>query len=347
MAKRENDFFLENLSILMRSSLPVREAIATLKEEIHGKKMLKAITLIENEIDSGSTMSKALQKSGLLAERYISLLRLGEETGELQKQMSLVVADQKKEAALHSKIRGALIYPAIVLLITIAVGIFTMWFIFPRLTSVFSQSGGKLPFTTQVIINIGHFFTSYGIIVVPLGTAISAALIYFLFIYPKTRRIGETMLIRLSITRTIIQDVELAHFGYVMGSLLRAGISLPQALLSMQDSTSFVLYKHFYGTLYTQVTEGSSLYKAISTYSGFQHLMPSYIARLISAGEMSGSLSDTLSDIGGVYEEKTDNMAQNLSVLLEPIIIVVVGVLVAFLAIAIISPIYGLTNQIN
>src|ERR1700733_8247616 len=121
MAKNENDFFLENLSILMRSALPVREAVSTLKEEIRGKRMLKAITLIENEIDAGTKMSTALQKSGLLAERYISLLRLGEETGELQKQMALVVQDQKKERTLHSKIRGALIYPAIVLLITIGV----------------------------------------------------------------------------------------------------------------------------------------------------------------------------------------------------------------------------------
>lgn len=346
MAK-ESDFFLENLSILMRSALPVREAVSTLKEEIHGKKMLRAITVIENEIDAGAKISNALEKSGLLAERYVSLLRLGEETGELQKQMALVVAEQKKEQALHSKIRGALIYPGVILVVAIFVGVFTMWYIFPKLTSVFAQSGGQLPFTTRVIIGIGDFLTNWGVIAVPLTTTLVAAIIYYGFIYKKTRAVGETLLLRISATRTVIEDIELARFGYVMGSLLHAGISLPQALLSMQDSTSFVLYKKFYAQLYQQVTEGSSLYKAISSYPNFQRFIPSYLARLISAGEMSGSLSDTLTEIGAMFEVKTDNLAQNLSVLLEPIIIVVVGVIVAFLAIAIISPIYGLTTQIK
>jgi len=346
MAK-EKEFFLENLSILMRSALPVREAVSTLKDEIKSKKMLKAIGIIENEIDAGAKISTALGKSGLLAERYVTLLRLGEETGELQKQMGLVVEEQKKEQALHSKIRGALLYPSIVFVIAIFVGIFMMWYIFPKLTAVFQQGGGELPLSTRAIIAVGDFFTHWGIIVVPLATAGIAALIYVLFFHPKTRAIGESLLIRTPITRTIIEDIELARFGYVMGSLLHAGISLPQALLSMQESTSFVLYKKFYGTLYQQVTEGSSLYKAITSQPNFQHFVPSYIARLLSAGEMSGSLSDTLMDVGNMFERKTDNLAQTLSVLLEPVIIVFVGLVVAFLAIAIISPIYGLTTQIK
>ncbi len=346
MAK-ENDFFLENLSLLMHSALPVREAVSTLKEEIHGKKMLKAITIIETEIDAGSKISTALGKSGLLSERFVSLLRLGEETGELEKQLTLVVDEQKKEKRLTSKVRGALIYPAIVLTITAFVGVFMMWYVFPRLTSVFASSGGQLPFSTRMIIGIGNFLVSYGIIAVPLGTAAIVAAIYFLFIYKNTRFIGETVLLHVSISRTLVQDIELARFGYVMGSLLKAGITLPQALASMHDSTSFQLYKKFYSKILQDVTEGTSLYKSIEKYPGAHTYIPSYLARLISAGEMSGSLSDTLLNIGATYEEKTENMAQNLSVLLEPIIMVVVGIIVAFLAIAIISPIYGLTNQIK
>ena len=346
MAK-ENDFFLENLSLLMHSALPIREAVATLKEEIHGKKMLKAITIIESEIDSGSKISTALGKSGLLSERFVSLLRLGEETGELEKQLTLVVEEQKKEHRLTAKVRGALIYPAIVITITIFVGVFMMWYVFPRLTSVFASSGNELPLSTRGIIAIGNFFSQYGMVVVPLGTVAAVASIYLLFFYKHTRFIGETMLLHVSISRTLVQDIELARFGYVMGSLLHAGISLPQALTSMQDSTSFQLYKRFYAAVLQDVTEGISLYKSIVKYPGSHTYVPSYIARLVSAGELSGSLADTLLTIGATYEEKTENMAQNLSVLLEPIIMVVVGLIVAFLAIAIISPIYGLTNQIN
>jgi type IV pilus assembly protein PilC len=346
MAK-ESDFFLENLAILMRSALPVREAVSTLKEEIKSRKMLRAITTIENEIEGGSKISTALAKSGLLAARFVTLLRLGEETGELQKQMALVVEEQKKERALHAKIRGALVYPGVVFTIAIFVGIFSMWYIFPKLTSVFSQGGGKLPFTTQMILAIGTFLTNYGIIVVPLGTLIAATVLYLLFFYRHTRAVGETMLLSFSPTRAIVQDMELARFGYVMGSLLHAGISLPQALLSMQESTTFVLYQKFYAELYRKVTEGSALHKAMTSTKGFERFIPSYMARLIGAGEGSGSLSDTLTEIGAMFEVKADNLAQNLSTLLEPIIIVGVGLMVGFLAISIISPIYALTNQIN
>lgn len=347
MSSKESDFFLQNLNLLMRSSLPVREAVSTLKEELKSKQMLKAVTIIESEIDAGSKISIALGKSGLLSERYIALLRLGEETGELQKQLALVVEEQKKEKALQGKIRGALIYPGMVLGITILVGIFTMWFIFPKLTSVFSTSGNKLPLSTQIIINIGNFFTSYGIVAVPLGLLVFGVSVYFLFIYKQTRVIGETLLMHFSIAQTIVVDIELSRFGYILGSLLKAGITLPQALLSIQDSTSFVLYRKFYATILQDISEGNSLYKSITKNPHYQLYIPSYIARLISAGELSGSLSETLIDIGAMYETKTDNLAQNLSIMLEPIIIVVVGGIVAFLAIAIISPIYGLTQQIN
>lgn len=347
MSAKESEFFLQNLNLLMRSALPVREAIETLKTEIRSKKMIKAITIIESEIDTGSKISTALGKSGLLSERFVSLLRLGEETGELQKQLALIVEEQKKEQKLKSKIRGALMYPGIVLSVAILMGIFTMWYIFPKLTSVFVKSGAELPMTTKVLISVGEFLSVYGLIVIPLIFLILVGSTYLIFIYKKTRWIGETMLLRIPATRGIVEDMELARFGYIMGSLLKAGVSLPQALKSMEDSTSFVLYKRFYAALGTQVTEGHSLYNSMNNYPHSERFFPSYLSRLLSAGEMSGSLSETLLDIGSMYEAKTENLAQTLSVMLEPIIMVVVGLFVAFLAIAIIAPVYGITGAIK
>ncbi len=346
MAK-EYDFFLENLSMLLRSSLPIREAIATLKQEVHGKQLLKKITIVENEIESGSRLSTALKKSGLLAERFIDLLQLGEETGELQKQFKLIIEEKRKEDKMSSKIKGALIYPAIVLIIALSVGIFSMWYIFPKITAVFTSAGGTLPASTRAIIAIGNFFTSYGVVFVPILFVAIASIIYFLFLYKNTRFIGETLLLKFPISKTIIQEMELARFGYITGSLLHAGITLPQVFKSMIGSTRFVLYKGFYSTILQDVVDGNSLYKSIRKYPHYQTFIPSYIAQLIYAGELSGSLSETMLDIGATYEAKSEELAQNLSILLEPIIIVVVGIFVAFLAMAIISPIYGLTQQIN
>lgn len=343
----EKDFFLENFSLLLRAAMPVTEALDSLKQEIRSGEMRKTISVIEEEIASGSNISSALDKSALLSKRYIALLRIGEETGRFSDQLALIIASKKKEKLFQGKILNALIYPAFVLGVTFIVSIAVMWYVFPKLIPIFQSAGGTLPITTQAIIAIGNFFTSYGLVAVPAFLILVGIAFFFLFIFHKTRFTGEVLLLHTPVAKTIIQDIELARFGYGMGTLLRAGVPLPQALESMRDSTTFILYTRFYAGVLARIDEGNSLYKSISGYPGYTAYMPSYIARLLLAGELSGSLSDTLIRVSEEYDQKVEGLTQNLSALLEPVIIVTVGLIVAVIALGVISPIYGLANQIQ
>jgi type IV pilus assembly protein PilC len=342
----EKDFFLENFSLLLRSGMPVTEALGSLKEEIHSSQMRKAVSVIIDEVASGSNISDALEKSKLLPSRFISLMRIGEETGKLSDQLALIITQRKKEKLLKSKIQSALIYPAFVLGITGAVGILVVWYVFPKLATIFAQANGTLPLTTRSIIAIGHFFTAYGIVAVPTALIFFGLIFFFLYIYKKTRHIGESILLHISASKILIQEIELARFGYILGTLVSAGISLPDALISVGDSTSFVLYKRFYARIVENINEGNSLYTSITAYPDYARYIPGHIARLLLAGEMSGSLSESLMRISEEYEQKLNTLTQNLSALLEPAIILIVGIIVAIIALGIISPIYGLVNQI-
>ncbi|HEV7449319.1 MAG TPA: type II secretion system F family protein [Candidatus Paceibacterota bacterium] len=343
----EKDFFLENFSLLLRAGMPATEALSTLKEELRRGSMRRTVEAVEEEVISGGTISVALSRGKLLSPRFISLLRVGEETGQFAEQLTLVIAERKKEELFAGKIRSALIYPGFVLAVTFFVGLTVMWYVFPKLSAVFASSGGTLPLTTRAIISIGNFFSLYGTVVVPAALMILAALFFFLFVYSKTRSTGEWLLLHSPISKSVIQEIELARFGYILGTLLRAGIPIPQALESLRDSTSFVLYKRFYQSIMSHIDEGQSLYRSIEAIPHVSTYMPPHIARLLLAGELSGALSDTLLRVSEEYDRKLDTLTQNLSALLEPVIIVVVGLIVAVIALGVISPIYGLVNQIQ
>lgn len=343
----EKDFFLENLSLLLRSSMPVSEALSTLQGEIRSKSMKKSVAAIEEDIEGGSRVSTALEKSKLLSPRFVSLLKIGEEAGQLPEQLSLIVATMKKEKSFRNQVRSALIYPAFVLAISIVVGIALVWYVFPQLAVVFSVNGQQLPVTTRAIIATGNFFSAHGILAVPTGIAVLASLSYFLFFYSKTKFIGETILVHTPIAKTIVQEIELARFGYGLGTLLHAGVTLPQALESLRDASSFTIYKWFYASVLQSVMEGGSFYKSITDYPHYATYIPPHIARLLLAGEKSGTLSDTLLRISEEYDQKAGDLAKNLSALLEPIIILFVGLVVGLVAIGVIEPIYGLVTQIH
>lgn len=343
----EREFFLENLSLLLRAGMPVREAVETLREEIRSSSVRAQLDRIGERLDQGENLSAALQANGMLTQRFVSLLRIGEETGQLAEQIRLVVEEQKKEEALRAKVTSALLYPGFVLGAAVIVGTGVLWYAVPKLVSVFESAGGSLPLSTRILISVGHFFSAYGAIAVPSFFAGLALLVYLLFFARLTKVAGERLLMLLPITGSIVREIELTRFGYVLGTLLKAGISVPQALESLEDSTRMVLYKRYYAAVRERVLEGHSLYKSLSDVPGSARFIPPHVARLCSAGERSGALSDTLITVSRTYESKTDRLTGNLSALLEPVIIVGVGLFVALLAVSIIAPIYGLTDQIR
>jgi type IV pilus assembly protein PilC len=341
----ERDYFIENLSLLISSGMGILSALESLKVSVKSRRMKKITIAIEGMVESGMPLWKAFEKTKFLSARIISLVRSGEEAGRLPEHLNLVTIQQHKEQVFKSRLKSALLYPGIVLLLAIIVGMGSTWAVLPNLITIFNQSNGTLPFSTKILLWLGVFLKSYGIFAVPGGIIFICLLFYFLFFNKKTKFVGDYILFIIPGVKNLVQGIELARFGYIGGALLQAGFQVGDTLRSLREGTTYRSYARFYDYLAESIEKGESFKIAFSKHKNIDYFIPNPIQQLIISSEKSGKLSETLIKIGIIFEEKTDAMSQDLSTILEPIILIIVGLIVGLVVSGIIGPIYGLSSM--
>ncbi|MEX0917615.1 MAG: type II secretion system F family protein [Candidatus Paceibacterota bacterium] len=344
---RDLDYFIENLSMLVSSGMSMLDAIRGIGKELRSKKMRQVGKWISDEIEAGSSLSDALLKTKLFPDHIVTLIHIGEETGKLSENLALVGVQQKKDRMFRSKLKSALMYPIFVLSLTLIVGTAIAWFILPKLALVFGQLRIELPLLTTWLIASGHFLSEWGFIAVPAFLGFVALAFYVVFYFPKTKIIGQIILFHFPGTGGLIQQVEIARFSYLLGTLLEAGLPITRALESLEEAATFPHYKKFYAYLKTSVEEGNSLQKSFAAYKKLHSLIPSPVQQVIVAGEKSGKLSESLSKINETYEANIETTTKNLTVILEPVLLVIVWLGVVGVALAVILPIYNLIGGFN
>ena len=344
---KEKEYFIEQLSMLLSSGMPVTVALGAIEKEIKSGKLKKIIVEIGSDIVSGSTISASLEKAGIFPQSTISLIKIGEESGRLSENLKVVAIQEQKERQFRSKISSAMMYPGFVFTLTIAVGLGIAWFILPRLASVFASLHAKLPLITIWLIAFGSFLGKYGIYVIPAFIIVSLLLLFFIFIFKKTNFLGQAILFHLPGISGLLQEVELARFGSLLGNLLAAGLPVLDSLQSLAESSTLYRYKNLYLHLYEKVKEGNSFQKSFELYKNIRTLIPVPVQQLVITSEQSGNLASTFMNIGTMYETKTEDTAKNISVLLEPILLVIVWLGVVAVAIAVILPLYSLLGSLN
>lgn len=343
----ERDYFIENLSLLISSGMGITASIEALSSSVKSRKMKKIVKVIESMVNAGMPLWKSFEETKLLPKRVISLVRSGEEAGRLADHLNLVTLQGHKEKVFQSRVRGALLYPGIVLSLAVVVAIGSAWIVLPKLVSIFSEAKGTLPLATRILIYTGDFFEKYGAIAVPTIIITLALLIYGLFFLKKTKFIGDYILFHIPGVKDLVQGVELARFGYIFGVLLQAGFQVTEALESVKKGTTYDSYRKFYDHLQSSVTRGESFKSALANFKKADRYIPIPIQQLIMSAEKSGKLSEIFIRTGVIFEEKTDAMSRDLATVLEPIILIVVGLIVGFVVMAIIGPIYELSSQIK
>lgn len=343
----ERDYFIENLSLLISSGMGISASLGALSMSVKSWKMKKITKVIESMVNAGMPLWKSFEETKLLPERTISLVRSGEESGRLAEHLNLVTIQGHKDKVFQSRLRGALLYPGIVLSLAIVVALGSAWLVLPKLIVIFKESSGVLPLATRILLNIGVFFEQYGVVAVPATIIALGFLIYSLFFYKKTKFIGDYILFHIPGIKDLLQGVELARFGYIFGVLLQAGFQVDEALESVKKGTTYDSYRKFYEHLQISLNRGESFKSALNNFSNADNYIPIPIQQLIMSAEKSGKLSEIFIRIGVIFEEKTDAMSRDLATVLEPIVLIIVGLVVGFIVMAIIGPIYGLTNQIS
>ena len=344
---KEREYFTENLSLLLKASVPVGEAIDSLMQTTKSKATKTVLTGMQADIEAGYGLADALERSGIVSAQTLALIRLGERSGHLVENMQLAAQQEEKRHASRSKVRSALIYPVFVLGLTIVIGLGIAWFLLPKLSNTFSQIHVKLPLISVIMINFGNFLQAYGLVAVPLAIGVGLLLGYVLFGAPKTKFIGQRILFKTPGIGRLMKEVEIAQFGYLLGTLLDAGLPITQAVELLAGASTSRQHQLFYRDLAQHLTDGFSMKDSMSRYKKSGKLLPLAMQQMITAGERSGSLAEVLLTIGHTYEQKSDITTENLEALMEPVLLLFVAGGVMLVAVAVILPIYSLVGGLG
>lgn len=338
----ERNLFVENISLLIASGIDISSSLGAIKKETKSRPMKRIIGEIEADIDAGSAFWRALEHTKIFSSHTISLIKIGEESGRLEENLKVISIQEEKDREFRSKIRSAMMYPIFVFGLTIIIGAVVAWFILPRLSTVFASMKMELPMSTRILIATGQFLQKNGFVFMPLLFLAMGLTIFFVFFFPRTKFIGQNILFSLPGTRKLMQQVELSRFGYMLGTLVGAGININDALRSLIEASGFAPYKNFYKNLLDNIEDGNSFQKSFSQYKALERIMPFSVQQMVVNGEQSGFLSEVLLKIGVSYEKKIEDTTKNLTVILEPVLLVIVWLGVVAVAVAVIMPIYSL-----
>jgi type II secretory pathway component PulF len=344
---KERDQFIENLSMLVLSGMSIVGAIASIIKQTKSAGMKLILERMLLEIESGSPVWKSFDKTKFFKGYTISLIRLGEESGNFAENLKVVSLEEEKDRDFKSKVHSALMYPIFVLGLTGIVGIGISWFILPKLAKIFYDLKLALPLITRVLLAFGLFLSKYGLIAVPLGAVIIGGLAYIAFFNSRTKFIGESIIFMIPGVKTLLMEVEVARFGYLLGTLLEAGLPVTKAIDSLAAASEVIRYRKFYIALRESVEMGNSFEKSFLAYKNIDDLIPPPVQQLIISGEQSGNLNKTLIKVGQVLEAKSDTTTKNLTIIMEPILLVIVWAGVVSVAFAVILPIYSLVGGLN
>lgn len=343
----EKDYLTEQLSLLLSSGMAISLALSAIYEELKSKKLKTIIGDISKDIESGSSISDALETTNIFPQHIISLIRVGEKSGRLTQNLKVVALNQQKERDFRGKIASSMMYPLFVFFLTATIGIGIAWFLLPRLAVIFSQLRIELPLITRILIAIGNFLGLHGAVVMPLVIVFSGLSIFFIFLFPKTNFLGQEILFIIAPIKRLLIETELARLGYILGNLLLAGLPIVEALKSISEASTLYRYKKLYNFLAEKISEGNSFQKSFSLYKKTSRVIPTPIQQLIISAELSGNLPEALIKIGEIYESKTETTTKNLAILLEPVVLVIVWLGVVAVALAVILPLYSLVGGLN
>lgn len=336
-------FFIENLRVMLRSGLPLSRSFQILSLQTESAFFRGIISDIGASVERGETLAGTLARyPKIFPSLIINMIRVGEVSGTLERALGEISLQMKKEAALRSKVRGALAYPIVVITATAGIGAGMMIYVVPKILAIFSEVNIELPLTTRILIAIASAVDKHGLIVA-LGLLAAIALFVTLHRLPAGKKAFQTVLLRFPIIGPIIKKVNMARFTRTLSSLLKSEVPVIDACLITADVLQNVHYRAALIEAADRVKRGVSVADALSS----SPLFPALVTQMAAVGEQSGSLDELLGELAVFYEAQVDETLGNFAQVIEPLLIIVLGVVVGGMAFAIISPIYTLADNIN
>lgn len=336
--------FIKRLSFLIRSETPLLQGLQLLSKQSPSQSFRITLEKVILDVSNGQSLSKSLNRhKGLLGVFAVHIIHIGEESGTLALNLEYLAEELKKRNALRKKIMSAFVYPVIVLIATLGITLFLILYLFPKIMPVFISLRMNLPLSTRVLIVVSEFLKQYWL--VSIATCIFGITCLILLIQRNNtvRTIFDSALLRVSLFGPIIKSYHLTHITRVSGILLRSGLPLSETLPTVAEIVQSCPYREHLLEATVAVTRGEAL---CDNLMSAPNLYPSMAVHVISVGEKSGNLSSALLYLSDFFEEEVDEFTKNLGNVIEPLLMIVMGLLVGFIAISIITPIYGITQNL-
>lgn len=343
---KERMQFVENLATMLDAGLPLVEAVRTLMEETRNKGFKKILARIVDRVENGIPLWRSMDAENLFSLHAIALIRIGEEAGNLAKNMQYLAAQETKDHELVQKVKMAMIYPSIVLTIMFIIVMGLGMFVLPNLIGVLTSLNVPLPFITRMVIAFSDAFSKHGLIILP-GSIGGIIVFIILAKYTPLKVAVQWVTFRIPGIGSLLRSATIARFGVILGGLLQAGVPVVDSVQSLVEVTPILVYKHFYEKLRDHITIGDSFAKSFATIKGSQKVLPVSVQQLVITGEKSGALAVIMLKIADIYDKKASETAQKLPVILEPILLLIIGSLVGTIAFAIIVPIYSIVGSVG
>jgi type IV pilus assembly protein PilC len=334
----------KNLSGMLKAGLSLSRALSVLKKQTKNSKLSKILTALSDDINSGETLSTGLSKfPDVFSKLFVSMAKAGEESGNLAGSLIDIGLNLQKSHDLTKRIRGALIYPGISLSAMVVIGVLMFAFVVPTLANTFKELGVKLPLPTRILIFFGTFFSNNLILtfVLIIGAALG---MYFLFRAKFMKKYIDYIMVRIPVMGTLVKELNTARTARTMSSLLSAGVSITRAVEITQDVVQNIYYKKVLNDAKIAIEKGAPFSQA---FEANIKLYPVMMSEMIQVGEETGKLSDMLLEIALFYEEAVEDKTKNLSTIIEPLLMIIIGLGVGFFAISMISPLYSILGSIG
>jgi len=341
---KEKLFFFRNLQVMVSAGISLPRAIRVLAHQTSNQRFKKVLLEIEENLLKGYSLSQSFAGfPDVFSTLTTNMIKVGEESGRLEFVLKNLSEHLEKEYQLRNRVLGALLYPAVIISAMVGVGILMLVVVVPKLAAVFKDLGVELPFTTRLIIKIGYLFLDYWYLFV----------LFFLFLLfcfhwfiktKKGRGILDKMLLKIPVISGLLKKVYIVEIIRTLAILIRSGVPILQSLSITEEVARNKYYKNSLREAKEKVQKGKSLAEALEKYS---YLYSNTVIEMLKVGGETGKTDEILEKLANFYDEEVSRVTQNLSSIIEPVLILLIGAVVGFFAVSMIQPMYSLLGQIQ
>jgi len=339
VALKEKLLVTRNLQVMIAAGVSLPRALEVLSRQTKSKYFKNCLKEMKEIILKGSPLSEAVTEfPKVFSEIYMSMIKVGEKTGELEKVLGILAQQLERNYRLRSRVKGAMLYPAVIVSAMFLIGIVMMIKVVPQLSETFEEMGIDLPLTTRVVIAMGNGLAERWYLLI-LGLIILFLFFYFSLKSKKGRKAFDKIILKIPVLSSLTKKINSAYTALSLSALVRGGVPIVLAINIASDSVNNIFYKNALKKTAKQVEKGKKMSKVMAQY---MDLYSPLFIQMLQVGEETGQTSEMLEKLAEFLEEDVDNRTKNLSTIIEPLLLLLIGGAVALFAISFIQPIYSI-----